>query len=149
MSRYITFADVTLRYPAILKVGSESTVGSAYIGYVENEIDGMLASHFTVPFSSNNMTVKDLAIDLTYIKAGNFTFEQAKEMLDDFMEKIKALKNGEHSMLTDSGDVITTVGDTAWSNTMDYTPVFGMSPIEYSEVDSSQIYDEEVDRGNI
>lgn len=150
MGRYINWDDVTDRYRVLTKDTKDgsSEINSAFITYAERELDSLLAPAFTVPFSSNNITVKDLAIDLTYCRAGNFKFSEQKEFKEMIMETIEKLKNGEMSMITDSGDVIDTSGSTAaWSSTEDYHPIFGHGPTEHFEVDSSQVISEENDRG--
>lgn len=147
MGRYIDWKDISNRYPNISDVGGANHVGSSYIGYVENRIDGLFADKFTVPFSSNNVTVKDLAIDMVYIKAGRHKVEQARELEKNLMQRIKDIKSGFESMITDSGTAIATAGEPVYSNTKDYHPTFGVSPAEYWSVDSAAIYDEESDRG--
>ena len=150
MGRYITWDDVTDRYTLLVK-GSYSganEVESAFITYAENELDALLASSFTTPFSSNNQTAKDLSIDLTYCRAGNFKISERKEFKEEIMEKINMLKNGDMSMLTDSGDLITSTGTSpTWSTTIDYHPVFGHGDDIHFEVDSAVVIDEDNDRG--
>ena len=150
MGRYINWDDVTDRYSLLAKgsYAGADEVDSAHITYAENELDALLASTFTVPFSSNNLTAKDLSIDLTYCRVGNFKLKEQKEFKEMIMDKINMLKNGDMSMITDSGDVLTTGGTTQiWSSTEDYHPVFGMGDTIQFEVDSSRIIDEENDRG--
>jgi len=150
MGRYIDWDDITDRYSVLTKgnYAGSAEVDSAHIVYAENELDALLASTFTVPFSSNNLTAKDLSIDLTYCRVGNFKISERKEFKEEIMEKINMLKNGEMSMITDSGDVLTTTGTTqAWSSTEDYHPVFGLGNEIQFQADSSRIIDEENDRG--
>lgn len=150
MGRYITWDDVIDRYRVLSKDSKDgsSEVESAFIFYAEHELDALMAPAFTVPFSSNNMTAKDLAIDLTYCRAGNFKISEQKEFKQSIMDRIDMLKKGEMSMLTDSGDTIDTSGSTsAWSTTKDYHPVFGHGPTEHFEVDSSQVVAEDNERG--
>lgn len=147
MGRYINWADIVARHPSVDKVGGSSEVGSSFVGYVEAQVDGLLSKIYSVPFSSNNVTVKDLCIELAYIKIANIKHENRKELKKDFDDRIKGLVNGNERMLTTSGDILTPVGETVWSSTMGYHPVFGMSPEEYLSVDSNLISDEEDDRG--
>lgn len=148
MGRYVDWDDITLRHPSINNVGGASEIGSAYIGYVEFEIDGMLASHFTVPFSNNNVTIKDLCIDRVYAKAGNLKIKEVNMLNADIMATIDRLKMGSQVMMNTAGEAIfPSIGDTIFSTTEDYNPVFGMGPTEFFEVDSEQVYDEEQARG--
>lgn len=150
MGRYVNYDDILNRYPAMSKVGGATEVGSAYVDYVESEIDGLLASHYTVPFSGGNVTVRDMCIDLIYARAGNLKVEESEKIEKRVMDRIARLKSGDEVLMTNSGDIIapSTTGG-AWSSTQNYVPTFGMSPIELSEVDSSRIWDEENDRGNV
>ena len=77
MGRYCTSSDCIARYNRLSKIDSAQTeIDSHFISFAENELDGLLSPKFTVPFSSNNVTAKDLAIDLTYLRAGNLKFEE-------------------------------------------------------------------------
>lgn len=150
MGRYINWSDIIERYPSIENVGGAVEVGSVYISYVEYEIDGLLAPKFTIPFSNNNETVKDLCIDRVYAKAGNLKIEEYEKINNDVMATIDRLKTGSQLMIingTSYSSVLPDIGDTIFSTTEDYNPVFGMSDIELSEVDSGQVYDEEQARG--
>jgi len=150
LGRYITYDDLVDRYRQLANDSKDGSteVGSAYIVYAENELDGMLASTYTVPFSSNNLTAKDLSIDLAYLRIGRFKDKGRKELKADVMERINMLKSGEMGMLTDAGEVLTSGGQvTAWSNTKDYHPVFGMGDTIHFDADSQQVIDEENDRG--
>lgn len=131
--------DIVLRYPSINNVGGASEVGSAWIGSVERQIEGLLAPQYSAPFSSNNETVKDLCIELAYIRIGNLKVDEAKDMREAFMERIERIKMGSEALMTSSGGVIGQVGDTIWSSTGNYHSVFDVdNEIDWA-VDSSQI----------
>lgn len=146
MGRYIGWDDVVNKYPAAASRGGASTIGSAYIGFLEAEIDGRLSSHFTTPFSSNNVTVKDICIDLAYSRIGNFKIKERLEFDKAIKDRIEGLKNGAEAMVTIDGTILSSSLGTIYSTTQDYHPVFGMSPTEYFVVDSSQVQDEEAAR---
>lgn len=141
-TKYINWADVVARYPGLSQVGGAEEVGSSYIGYAENQVEGMLASAYTVPFSDNNLTVKDLCIDLVYIRAGTIKAEARKELRDEFMERIERLLTGKENMVTVDGTVMYSDGGTPWSSTENYHPVFGMGDHKDFVVDSDQVDDE-------
>lgn len=150
MGRYISWADVAGRYPELgANPRKDATqVDSNFVMYAEAQIDGRLASGFTVPFSSNNLTAKDLAIDLTYAMTFRFKDQKkAKEIQDSVDTRIKELLDGKASMVTTSVDLITSTGQSVYSTTQDYHPVFGMSGPLTWQVDSSTIINEEADRG--
>jgi len=148
MGRYINWDDVMHRYPETSNIGGATEVGCAHIYYAEYELDGLLSRYYTTPFSTNNITAKDLAIDLAYLRLGNFKLsdDDRKQFREEIMMKIQKLIDGEAGMQLVDGTVVYTAGETIYSSTSDYHPVFGFSPEEYFEVDSSLVEDEEWDR---
>lgn len=153
MGRYINWDDVTLRYPEVeTRNAGAAAVGSAYIQYAEAAIDGMLASHFTTPFSSNNLTAKDLSVELVYARIIRKADKEAAAMAAAGVSSmVTMLKNGSLGMVTTSGDIIANngTGDEIWSTTQNYHSIFGVNDPKLSPIDSSQIYDEESERGLI
>ena len=146
---YITFEECIERYPVLSKwAQTDSQVSSGLIYYAEIELNSKLASHFSVPFSGSHPTVKDLTIDLSYIKAlrGRDT-EKAENLEKGFLERIKRIKSGEEYIYTDSGTAIapSAGGAGLWSNTKDYNPTHTMldAESEFTMVDSSDLYNEE------
>jgi len=146
----IALDDVTARFPKVADLGSSTNVTSAFIVPAINELDSKLASAYVVPSSSNNLTAQDLAIDLTYLRIQRTkNSDLAKVLQEDFDVRISRLITGKDQMIMSDGSVAQAsqgMGD-VWSNTKGYTPVFGMGPITHMHVDSSQVYDEAVARG--
>lgn len=71
MSRYIEWTDVVDRYKDAGTYGDEDTIDKGYIVPAEAEVDGRLARMYSVPFVNTPAApdiVRDLCIDLTYIK---------------------------------------------------------------------------------
>ena len=129
MGRYIEWDDVVKRYNDLAQVGDSNLVDGTYIQYAEFEVDARLATLYSVPFSSNNATVKDLSIDLAYLKAAptrSANYKRIKEWVD---ERFKMLCGGKMSMITDSGDVAALAGNKAvpFSSTSGSPQVF-LSP---------------------
>ena len=141
MGRYVNWGDIVGRYAALDKKGGASEVSTSWISPIEFQIDGLLSPEYSAPFSSNNETVKDLCIELAYIRMGNINIKDRKELKDNFMERIKRIKSGSEAMMTSSGDSIVAVGDTIWSSTEDYHSVFDLGEVTNWNVDSSQIED--------
>ena len=136
------------KYPVLNSAGGAVSVGSGYIHYVENRIDSLFAGFFTVPFSSNNQTVKDIACDLVYARASKMKVKDMLEFEKSVMERIENIKKGNEAMIVTSGDAMfASVDGVIYNSNEDYVPVFGMSPTEYFEVDQDLIDDEENDRG--
>jgi hypothetical protein len=132
MGRYIQWDDVIDRYPEINTLGGSDEVSSTYIVYAESFVDSILKSHWTPPFSDNNMVVKDLTIDWTYFRAARFKLENAIDV----------------KMIDETGAEIPGVnaGGAVYSNTQSYSTSFGMDdPINW-EIDEDQIDDEATKR---
>lgn len=141
MGRYITYDDLKARYPDIDRISS-TDVNSYHIVFAENELDGMMASRFTVPFSSNNQTAQDLSLDLAYLRVGNISMEDRKMLRDELKFRINELLRGNEQMRLADGTFLQSVGETVWSNTMDYHPAFGMNDSKWLRIDSDQLEDE-------
>ena len=143
MGLYINWDDIAARYPSIIRVGGAEDVSSAHIIYAENELNGRLAPKFTVPFSDNNLTAKDLSVEMTYLRIGNLNIDNKTELSESIDARIARLIAGEENMVDSGGNVVEqTVGGTLWSNTQNYTPTFGHGHVENFEVDQDKINDE-------
>lgn len=145
----ITWKDVNERYPETAKYADATQADSAYVAYAVAEIEGRLSQRFAVPFSLNNITARDLAIDATAAKLYRYKdAEKAAEITKYIDGRITALLAGDADMVTADGTVIgASIADLIYSTTEGYHPVFGMSPPELAVVNSAQIIDEEADRG--
>jgi hypothetical protein len=146
MGRYINWADVTGRYRELGKEQGAEEVGDHYVAYAEAQLDGALGGVFATPFSSNNTTAKDLAIDLTYVRMSRRTKpKDAEAVFKATMDQIAALKSGTLAMVTNSGDLSFATGINGGlidSTTKDYAPTFSMVEHEVMQVSSAQILDE-------
>lgn len=138
----ITWDDVITRYGDIARNGDAVAISSHYLLYAENELNSRLAPYYTTPFSSNNITAIDLAIDLAYYRLARPS-ENALKVYEDAEMRIGRLIKGEEAMIDSSGETLGYVADTIWSSTQDYHPTFGMGDIEYFAVSSQQVMDEE------
>lgn len=144
----VNWEDVSGKYPSIARDYTAETVNSHYIPYAEAELNGLLSGAYTVPFSSNNLTARELVTDLTYCRViGNKAGEQ-NEYCKAVYDRIMRIKNGSEAMLTSSGDVMNIDGTIVWSTTKDYHPVFGVSDETLQVVDSNWISNEESERGH-
>ena len=144
----IDWSDVNRRYPETSKIADATQADSSWVPFAVSELNARLASGFAVPFSDNNMTAKDLAIDLAFAKVYRYKdYEKADAVLKYVSAQIDQLLSGKMHMITTSGDVLPTFGDLVYSTTGAYHPVHGMGPVEYSVVSSAQVVDEEAARG--
>lgn len=144
--RYITWSgDVLVRYRDLASlVYSDGPADSAYIYFGEAWVDAQLARYFATPFSSNNVTAKDLAVDAVFLRAvGPQDSARAKQIRERMEQSVADLIAGRMQMVTDSGDLLSTAGEPVYSTTEDYHPTFGVGdPLDF-RVDCGQIEDEE------
>jgi len=144
----IDWSDVNRRYPETLKLADATQADSSWVPFAVAELHARLAHGFTVPFSDNNMTAKDLAIDLTFAKVYRFKdIEKADAVMIYVGAQIDMLLSGKQQMITTSGDTLIAVGDTITVVGADNHPVFGISATEYAVVSSAEIISEQNDRG--
>ena len=147
MARYIEWDDVTNRYKTVSDIADDSELQESYIQYAEAHVDAALAPSFSIPFSNNNATVKDLCIDLTFAKTQMFKdSEKAEKIMTHVNSVIGALKEGGMIMVVGSGETIAANGEPVYSSNQNYNPVFGKGDITNFRVDSSQLADEEFAR---
>ena len=144
----IDWSDVNRRYPETLKHADATQADSSWVPFAIAELHARLSAGFTVPFSTNNMTAKDLAIDLTFARLYRYKDEEKAASVSSYISRqIEMLLNGKMSMITTSGDSIASIGGTVFSTTDAYHPVHGIGPIEYSVPSSAEIQAEEDARG--
>ena len=148
---YITYDEVVLRYP-MLTTWSDSCniLTNDTIVYAEHELNSLMSTHFSVPFSGSHPTIKDLAIDLAYYRTMVAKDpDNAEKIKDAVLGRIDRIKEGKEYIITDSYTTITPdstiAGGEVWSTTMGYHPTFSMLDTEnkYSCVDSDRLNAEE------
>ena len=150
MGRIVTTADVFLRYIELGSIFKGTDFDLAFIEPAEIQIEGILGQRFTVPFSSNNSTAKDLVIDQCYCRALITKRPKSVVAIQASIDKrIKDLLSGKAAMVTTSGDLLSRQTTPAWSSTMGYTPPYGMVDTMDTEIDQDQIDDELDSRDNI
>jgi hypothetical protein len=151
MGRYITYDEVTVRFPLLKTLSDkESHINSFMIYYAENQVDEMLAPAYSTPFSAAHPTVKDLSLDLCkYRMLLDQDAEKAKAIYDIISDRIDRLISGEQYITTDSGSIApSAASDEVWSNTKDYHPTHSMLGADdpYTRVDSGLQSDLENER---
>lgn len=155
-----SWSQAILRYPELDKMTAVSSAAIApsqivanraeFVALAEASVHARLASRYTTPFSFTNLTARDLAIDTMFVQ--NITAREpakAEIISKSLEERYKNLLSGEAVMTLSDGTALVMVGETAWSSTMDYHPTFGMGDIAGMAVDSSQLIDEDAERGGI
>lgn len=148
MGRYINWEDVIDRYPELNTLGGADQLSSAYIVYSEAFVDGILATNYTIPFSSNNMIIRDLSIDMCYWRAARFKFDDATQVKSSFFETIAMIKAGQVQMIDEAGTLIPQVKQNPgiYSSTQSYHSAFGMLPFEEQNIDQDNIDDDRDER---
>lgn len=148
---YATYNDLIIRYPTAQKwADTPLSVNSNFIYYAENELNGLLAPAFSVPFAVPPITVVDLTLDLAYARKQLTASPGDAELIRNAVySRIANILAGKESLITASGTVLSatdTTGDkTIWSNTMNYPPVNTMLDAEsaHTMISSEMLYAEE------
>ena len=140
---YATYSEFTSRYGTKL---TAAEIGSHYLPFASGRLEGLLGACFTVPFSSNNLTAKDLTIDLAYL----LILQRSKEPEDHealsqrITGRIDALSLGTEAMVTTSGEALlaSQARQVVWSNTGRYKTVFDLRDSERQEIDPDRLDEE-------
>jgi len=138
----VNYQDLVGTFRAIGKSGwTAEEVNSYHIPQCQAEIEGLLATVYTVPFSSNNVTAKDLVTQLVYCRLSGGSMEERQACRNEVLDRVEKLKSGKELMLTSSGPIDSGITNIIWSNTKDYdNPTTVDDPIRWN-VDSNQIDD--------
>ena len=149
MGHYATWSgDVLGRYPLLTRANSDaSAANAAWIVPAEVQLESQLARKFSVPLvnTSGNFTVKDIVIDMVWLRAHNpYDDKRAESLRKSINERIDMLLKGKMQMMGDDGEVLAkSSGGVVWSNTMNYPPTFDHRHIFEMETSSSMRYDEQ------
>lgn len=146
MGKYITINDVGSMFNRLDTVDT-TAINSYHIPYAEAYIEGALGNSFPIPFSSNNVTVKDLSLDMVYLRVSNLNFEDRTAKLKEINDRLQRIRDGIEAMVTTDGTPLQMIGDAVFSNTMTKNPTFGMSNIIEAVVDSAYIIEERNAKG--
>jgi len=140
---YASFDEFSARYPTRL---AEAEVTSHFLAPAAQRLEAMLAGWFSVPFSGNNLTAKDLAIDLAQL----LLLQRSKDLRDwqslaaHLERRVMDLREGREAMMTASGEAIHRLPHgSVWSSTQDFKPIFDLRGAEAQRVDPGQLADEE------
>ena len=140
---YATYSDFAARYATKL---TEGEVNSHHLPFASTRLEGRLGPYFTVPFSLNNQTARDLTIDLAYLLVLQRSRDEAdSEVMQRSLEtRLAALVNGEQAMVTTSGETIFahSARPVVWSTTARYRTVFDLRDAPLQEVDPHRLEEE-------
>src|SRR3990167_6242213 len=126
---------------------TQAQLENHYLPAAARYVDGRLSPAFTAPFSSNNLTARDLNIHAAY-----YLFVRGRTSKQTDSDEIKALLDDWITALVSSGGSMALSDDTvlnpsagtviAWSNVMNYAPVFNMLDPDEQRVDPDRQNDE-------
>jgi hypothetical protein len=147
MGRYIGWDFLAGRYPHVSRVGDAKQVESYYIPYAEAELEGRLGVVYTTPFTGTNLTAKELAADLVYLRMAQFKdAEERGRFVGQINARMKRLLNGDEGLTLADGTVVYPSQEAVWSDNQGYHPAFGLDdPLDWT-VDSDRLQDLEDDR---
>lgn len=151
MNNYVEPNELFGRYPAFT-INSFTNVNSDILFYAAREVEGNLSRAFTVPFSDNHPTVKDLVIEAAWVRYNRMNEPKIGEKLNkQLKERFERIVNGEEQIITTSGDFLQRTfqdRDIPESTVEDYHPTHSMlgADHEYTRIDSSYIEDLENER---
>lgn len=139
-TRYINWNDVVDRYSQLGKLANVST---HYVPIAEDFVDGALAPAFAIPFASTpaetpNM-IRDLVIDITYLKAGNVKIGDAEKFAERIDKTIEKLLTGNMVLISGSGTALERAGEPVWSSTQSYHSVFALIDVKDFKIDTDQL----------
>ena len=147
---YATYADFTAVHS--LQGVSQAEVNSVWLPKGASVLDSKLGAFYSVPFSDNNRTARQLNVDfafLEYLIVRTRRQDDSEELNNHLTGRIEALQKGMELMMTDSAAAIQPSGgrEDAWSTNQDYNPVFDMRDPERQRVDPDRLDDlEDADR---
>lgn len=147
---YINYTDFVTRYN-IVNTNSASNVFSDMLYYAEKEVEGALSPGFSVPFSAAHPTVKDLCIDMAYVRWLRMHDPKSGIQLnEELYKRISKICEGKEPLVTGSGTLspISSGADLPESTTEDYHPVHSMlgAEDELTRISSEWIQDLENER---
>lgn len=144
MTPYATCDEFTMVYS--LKNVGPTEIRSVWLPYGTLRVNELLGGVFTIPFSSNNNTARDLSIHFAYLGYLLRTKNQtdSKELSENLMDRISTILEGNNPMILDDGSTLYADKGTrndAWSNTKEYKTIFDMRGAIDQRVDPDQIDD--------
>lgn len=137
---YIEWDDVVNRYPVTGRNNQDANeVTSSFIVGAEAFINARLGKTYTIPFTPAPQLIKDLAIDLTYVKMSVGKAEDRETIKEHIVDTLNALVDGDMVLVTDSGTTLTAVDNGVWSEQGSYFNTFDVDDPFNWEVSSAHL----------
>jgi hypothetical protein len=144
MTPYASWEDFSRTYSAEAFRISRIEVESAWLVHGYLRVNESLGRCFSVPFSSNNLTARDLNVQFAFLGILERTRnrEDSIELRNSIMGRISDICSGNSPMITDEGQPIYGGENKIWSSIQNYKPVFDMRDPINQHVDSNRLDDE-------
>lgn len=142
MEPYATYQQYTMVYSE--KGIGQSEISSYWLFYGAQRVNECLGGFYTLPFSSNNATARQLSIDYGHLGILIRTRRQddSEELINELEKRISYLTSSGSPMMTDSGESIfpdrNNVFD-VYSSTKDWKPVFDLRDAVDQRIDPDQL----------
>lgn len=149
MITYANYTDFTLVYS--FEFVSQTAIESYWLQYGALRVNEVFGCKYTLPFSSNNYTAKDLSIHYAALGILERTLNQEDtgELKSSIMERITNVTCGGCFMISTSGEIIDGKENALSyvnATNQNYNPTFSMLPAEDQVVDPDYIEDTVQDR---
>lgn len=128
MSRYADFREVAERYASFGKTsGGAEAAKDSFINGAEALVDAAAAIRYAVPFSPTPDLIKDLVIDMAYMRTVvNQDPKSTQVLRDSIKDRLDGIRLGVY-ILTVSGTPLTQIAEPgAWSTHQDFGSSFGV-----------------------
>ena len=159
MGIYATADEIRRRYPRLFEtLAIDAGEVEAVIEDVQHEIDGILGSKGTVPFTAGSIPplVRLIAKDLSSYRVLRQRFINEQPSQSDWVEKLQEAANkyldliieGKLSIVV-NGAIIEPRSDSSgvpWSSTAGDVPTFGTIDMTHQRVDPDRLDDEDLER---
>lgn len=141
---YATYSEFTQVYSA--KGIDETLINSSWLPHGALRVNEALGGAFTIPFSDNNQTAKDLSIHFAYLGILNRTRNQddSGELRAYLQQRVTDITCYNHPMITDTGEALYAGKPTTFNvfgSTADYKNTFDMRDAKDQRVDPDLIDD--------
>lgn len=144
---YATYSDFTQIYNLLPRT-TQAEVENHWLPHGALLVNEFLGKCFTIPFSANNETAKDLSVHFAYLGILERTRNQddSEELRNALMHRVENICKGNAPMITTSGEALFPDVDTAnkfdaWSTTQDYKNTFDMRDAIDQRIDPDYIDD--------
>ena len=156
MGVYTNADEIRRRYPKLFEtLGIDAGEVEAVIEDVQNEMDGILGTRYTIPFAAPvPPLIRVIAKDLASFRTFRSRFINEQPNRSDWVDKLQEVANkyidslikGDIHLTTADGKHINPRSDAEiipWSSTATYVPTFSSIPMVRQEVDRERMLEDD------